>query len=146
MWFYSKHEAINFNGAIANDHKFKFLKDKANLSENSRPDGANAVTKNATNVVSLKYLSNFWRSGENPLINCKVELKLKWINYCVLSATSVDNAHTNPDNIIFAIKDTKLYVPVLTFSARDNENLSKFLSKGFEKSVYWNEYRPKSEN
>ena len=59
LWFYSKHEAINFNGAIANDHKFKFLKDKANLSENSRPDGANAVTKNATNVVSLKYLSNF---------------------------------------------------------------------------------------
>ena len=46
-------------------------------------------------------------------------------------------------NIIFTIKDTKLYVPVVTLSARDNRKLSKILSKGFERSVYWNECKTK---
>ena len=41
-----------------------------------------------------------------PLINCKVELKLKWSNYCVLSAAGNDNANSNDDNIIFIFKDT----------------------------------------
>ena len=74
-----------------------------------------------------------------PLINCKVELKLKWSNYFVLSAADNENPNGNDDNIIFTIKDTKLYVPVVTLSARDNQKLTKLLSKGFERSVYWNE-------
>ena len=49
-------------------------------------------------------------------------------------------------NNIFTIKDRKLYVPVVTLSAKDNNKLSKLLSKGFERSVYWNEYKTKSEN
>ena len=81
-----------------------------------------------------------------PLINCKVELKLKWSNYCVLSAACNDNANGNDDNIIFTIKDTKLYVAVVTLSARDNQKLAKLLSKGFGRSVYYNEYKTKSEN
>ena len=40
---------------------------------------------------------------------------------------------------------TKLYVPVVTLSARDNKKLSKVLSRGFERSVYWNEYKAKSD-
>ena len=64
--------------------------------------------------MPLKYLSNFWRSLEIPLINCKVELKLKWIKYCVLSVGSTEN-DVNDNNIIFTIKDTKLYIPVVTF-------------------------------
>ena len=72
------------------------------------------------------------------LINCKVELKLKWKKYCVLSAAGNDNVNgnDNDNNIIFTIKDTKLYIPVVTLSARDKKNISKLLSKGFEKSVY----------
>ena len=84
-----------------------------------------------------------------PLINCKVELKLKWIKYCVLSAAgneNVINDNDNTNNIIFTIKNTKLYIPVRTLSARDNQKLSKLPSKGFEISVYWNEYKTKSEN
>ena len=46
--------------------------------------------------------------------------------------------------LIFTIKNTKLYVPDVILTARDNEKLSKLLSKGFERSVYWNEYRTKS--
>ena len=66
-------------------------------------------------AVPLKYLSNFWRSLEIPLINCKVELKLKWKRYYVLSAAGADNNNDNnkANNIIFAMKDTKLYVHVL---------------------------------
>ena len=53
-----------------------------------------------------------------PLINCKVALELKWKKYCVLFAAGNDNASDNPDNNIFTIKDTKLYVPVVTLSAK----------------------------
>ena len=65
----------------------------------------------------------------------------------VLSAVGGDNVNNiDSNNIIFTIKDTKLYVPVVTSSAKDNQKLSKLLSKGFERSVYWNEYKTKSEN
>ena len=69
------------------------------------------------------------------LINCEVELKLKWAEYCVLSAASADNDNDNGNDIIFTIKDTKLYVSVVILSARDNQELSKYLSKEFERSV-----------
>ena len=83
-----------------------------------------------------------------PLINCKVELKLKWSKHCVLSVDGADNVNGNNDdnNIIFSIKDTKLYVPMVPLSTRDNQKPSKLLSKGFEVSVYSNEYKTKSDN
>ena len=64
--------------------------------------------------MPLEYLSNFWRLLEIPLINCKVELKLRWTKYCVLSVAGIDNVNSNDEdnNNIFTIKDTKLYVPV----------------------------------
>ena len=98
--------------------------------------------------MPLKYSSNFWRSLEIPLVNCKVELKLRWTKHCVLSVAGADNANgnNNDNNVIFIIKGTKLYVPVVTLSARDNQKLSKLLSKRFERSVYWNDYQRKSEN
>ena len=64
-----------------------------------------------------------------PLINCKVELKLKWTKYCILPAAGNDNDNDRNDKIIFVIKDTKLHVPVVTLSARDYQKLSKLLSK-----------------
>ena len=114
---------------------------KAKLIENTEDDEASRILKNATIAVPLKYLSNFWRSLEMPYINCNVELKLKWTKYCVLSAAGADNVDNRDSNIIFTIKDTKLYVPIVTLSARDNQKLSKLLSKGFERLVYWNEYK-----
>ena len=74
-----------------------------------------------------------------PLINCKVELKFDWTKYWVLSAGGTKNEindNDNADNIIFTIKDTKLYVPVVTLSAGDNQKLAKPLSKGSEWSFY----------
>ena len=65
----------------------------------------------------------------------------------VLSAAGNNNDNNRDDNIIFNIKDTKLYVPCWNFiSIRDNQKLSKRLRKWFERSVYWNEYKTKREN
>ena len=69
------------------------------------------------------------------LINCKVESKLSR-QYCVLARAGADNDKNDDNNIIFTIKDTKLYVLVAILSARDNQKLSKSLRKGFERSVY----------
>ena len=107
--------------------------------------------KKSNNCCPLKYLSNFRGSLEMLLINCKVELKLKWTKYCALSAAGNDNESDddndiNANNIIFTIKNTKVSVSVVILSARGNQILSKLLSKVFESSVYWNEYKTKSEN
>ena len=84
-------------------------------------------------VVPLQYLSNFRISLEMPLINCKVEFSWKWYENCVLS--SAGTAAT------VAITDTKLYVPVVTLKIEDNAKLSKLLSEGFKRSVYWHKYQ-----
>ena len=49
-------------------------------------------------------------------------------------------------NIILTIKDTKLHVPAVTLSAKDNQKLLKIINKVFQRSVYLNEYKTKSEN
>ena len=147
-WVYSKDEATNFNADIANIDNSKSFKYKAKLLGNTVAMPTLNQAKNAAIAVPLKYLSNFWRSVKMLLIDCKIDLKLKWTKYCVLPANRSDNVNDNDNanNITFTIKDTKLYVPVVTLSARDNQQLSKLLSKGSEKSVYWNEYKTKSEN
>ena len=76
-------------------------------------------TKNVEIMVPLKYLSNFWRTLEMPLINCEVNLILTWSSTCALIATNVPN-----QNATFAISDTKLYIPVVTLSTQEN---AKFL-------------------
>ena len=57
-----------------------------------------------------------------PLINCKVELKLRWTRHCVSGSTGVENDDANANNIIVSIKDAKLYVPEVTLSAKDNQS------------------------
>ena len=80
------------------------------------------------------------------LINSKAELKVRWTNYGLFPAPGDDNINTKPNKIIFTIKDKKLYVDVVTLSGGDNKKLSKRVSKGFERSVYSDEYKAKSEN
>ena len=94
-------------------------------------------------VVPLKYLSNSWRSLEMSLINCKVELSLKWIKNCVLTTApfGANPGITHADNATFKITDAKLYVRIVTLSAEDNTKLSKLLGEGFKRSIYWNKYK-----
>ena len=53
-------------------------------------------------------------------IGNKVELKLKWSNQCVSSANDNENTDADPNDIIFTIKETKLYAYVVTLSTKDN--------------------------
>ena len=68
-------------------------------------------------MVSLKYLSNFWRTLEMPLINCEVELILVLSTNCVIIYTDVDNQVPT-----FTITETNFYVPVLTLSTQIMQN------------------------
>ena len=143
---YGAWSEIIYNADIANTDNFKYLKYEAKMTGyiNANPDSiANWVLKNVAITVPIKYLSSFWRWIEISLINCKVELKLERAKHCVLSAGSNDNDNDQSDNIIFDIKDTKLYVPVGTLSVKDNQKLSKVLTKRFERSVYWNQNKTK---
>ena len=70
-----------------------------------------------------------------PLINCKVELSLKWIENCVLAAAN------NANKVIFKITDAKRYVPIVTLSIEDNSKVSKLLNEGFNRPIYWNEFK-----
>ena len=67
-------------------------------------------------VVPLKYLSNFIRSLEMPLINCKIHLELNWNNDCVMyvADTYADGDNANNTETTFQITSTKLYVLVVT--------------------------------
>ena len=145
LWFYSKDGANNFNVDIANTDEFKSFEYESKLLKTTVADGANGILRNGTIAVPLKYLSNFWRSLKMALINFKVEVKLKWTKYCIFSAAGLDNVNGNvsDNDIIFTIKDIKIIL--VTLSARDNQKLSKLLGKGFERSVYWNEYNRKGE-
>ena len=124
-WLYSKDEAIIFSNNNANIDNFKYINYKAEVLENTEADGEHGISENAKITVTLKYLSNFWRSLEMLLINLEVELKLKWTKYCVL----LQNTNANPNNIIFTIKDTKLYVSGVTLSAREIKNYQTPLAK-----------------
>ena len=114
---------------MTNDDNAPSFKYKSNLIGNTGNNGR----KNGVNIaVQLKYLSNFWRSLEMPLIKCKVELSLKWVENCELT---VANTGT------FKITNAKLYVPIITLKTEDNTKLSKLLSEVFKRSIYWNKYK-----
>ena len=110
LWQFKRDEQpIDNNGA--------FINITADFIGDTVADGANRKKEGAKIVVPLKYLSNFWRSLEMPLINCKVEISLKLIEKCILSNSGA--AAT------FKITDAKLYVPIFTLKTEDNTKLSK---------------------
>ena len=119
---------------VNNSSSFKY---KVSLLGNPDVDGGIAKTS-ITVVVPLKYLSNFFRSLEMPLINCKIKLNLTWKKEFVLS--------TDAGDAVFIINDTKMYVPVVSLSKEDNKDFIEQQNKGFQRSIYWNEYKTKEIN
>ena len=90
------------------------------------------VNKNGTQEVELaiplKYLSNFWRALNIPLISCEVFLELKWDKNCIItSLEQSDIGGSNRDNALtgetLAINDCKLYVQAVTLSKDDEVKL-----------------------
>ena len=94
-------------------------------------------------VVSLKYLSNFWRALDIPLINCEINLILTWSENCVLTSKATRDADpdANPAiaainaNVTIKIKDAKLYVPVVTLPNEKDKILLKKLRTGFKRTI-----------
>ena len=73
-----------------------------------------------------------------PLITCEINLILTWSANCVISTSAVNQETT------FAITDTKLYVPFVTLSTKDNAKLLQQLKSGFKRTINWNKYESKT--
>ena len=101
LWQYYKDEP---NDNLANSESFK---SKVKIT-GSTPAGGN--TKDVKIIVPLKFLSNFLRTLEMPLINHEVSIFLTWSSICVITNSTGYRR--------FKITDTKLYVPVVTCTAR----------------------------
>ena len=114
LWQYYKDEP---NDNLADSESFK---------SKTKMTGKTPAADNEKDVeimVPLKYLTNFWRTLEMPLINCEVNLILTWSSTCVI---------TNSTGVgTFETTDTKLYAPVETLSAQDNSKRLKQLKSGF---------------
>ena len=67
----------------------------------------------------------------------QIKLNLTWKKECVLL--------TDATNAVFIINDTKLYVPVVTLSKEGNKDFIEQQNKGFQRSIYWNEYKTKEQ-
>ena len=105
------------------------FKSKVKITEKTPDDGN---TKNVEIIVPLKYLSNFWRTLEMPLINGEVNLELTWSRDCVITNSTWEGK--------LAITETKIYFPIVTLSTQDNVKLLQQLKSGFKRTMNWNKY------
>ena len=92
--FTHKNADLTINNSQSFKYKAALLGKTADAVNNT-----DSSVKDAKIVVPLKYLSNFWRSLEMPLTDCKVFLELNWIEDCILSSAG--------NSAKFAITDTK---------------------------------------
>ena len=148
LWNYYRDEPSNPLSSDSESFKYKtsIQGNTYNVGAGEEGYDANKVGKNETEVViPLKYLSNFWRSLNIPLINWEVELILTWSKNCVLADMTVDAAAdpaiVAPSGAKFKITDTKLYVPVVTLSKENDTKLLEQLKSGFKRTIKWNKYR-----
>ena len=124
-----------------------FIKDSKSFDYKSSITGKLKNSNRRKNVeicVPLKYLSNFWRTRDMSLINCKVSLTLTWFKNCVIISKTtrekvggdnpVDEIN-NPTGATFKIKDTKLYVPVVTLSGKNDNKLLQQLNTGLKRTI-----------
>ena len=106
------------------------------MTGQTRDDG----TKNVEIMVPLKYLSNFWCTLEMSLINSEVNLIITWNASCVIVSTNIAKP-----NAVFAITDTKLYIPIVTLSTHDNAKLLQQLKSDIKRVINWNKCLSKPE-
>ena len=109
-----------------NSQPFKYKADVVGKTVDAVNNRDSSV-KNAKIVVPLKCLRNVLRSLEIPLINYKIHLELNWIEDCILFSTR--------DFVKFQITDA-----IVVLSTKDNVNLTKQLSNGFERSISRSNY------
>ena len=139
-------------------YKNKIIGNTCNVDARTpNPDGAGQidnpiynVNKNGTQEVELaiplKYLGNFLRALNIPLISCEVSSELKWDKNCIITSLEQrdiggGNRDNAPTGATFAINDCKLYVPSVTLSKDDETKLLTNLKSGFKREIIWNKYR-----
>ena len=123
LWQYYKDDP---NNNITQSESFK---SKTKITGKTPADGN---TKDIEIIVPLKYLSNFWRTLEVPLINCEINLILILLKYRIITNSTAEEE--------FKITETKLYVSVVTLSTQDNAKLLQQLKSGFKRTINWNKY------
>ena len=145
--------ANNNDNTVSSDtfrYKNKITGNTYNVAAGAEDYTAN---KNGTNdiklAIPLKYLGNFWRALNIPLISCEVSLELKWNKNCVITSLERRQVDAGPpivrDNAptgaTLTIDKCKLYVPVVTLSKDDEIKLLTNLKSGFKREIIWNKYR-----
>ena len=134
LWRFKRDEVPVNNANLSVDNSQSFKSKAALIGKTTDAvNNTNRFVKNTNIVVPLKYLSNFWRSLEMPLIKCKIHLELNWIENHILSS--------DRDSEKCKIMDAKLHAPRVTLPTKDNVNLTKQLNDGFKRSVSWNNYQ-----
>ena len=145
MWNYCRDEPSGplFSNSESFKYKTSVTGNTYNVSAGEAGYDANKVVQNKTEVfIPLKHLSNFWRALNIPLINCEVELILTWSKNCVLAeTTAIDSGNNNdppatvaPTGLEFELKETKLYLLVVTLSKENDAKLLGQLTSGFKKT------------
>ena len=119
----------NINVVNSNTFKYKnkITGNTYNVAEGAAGHNANRVGKQDVELaIPLKYLGNFWRALNIPLISCEVCLELKWNKNCVITSSKKRQIDAGPPVVngtttgaMLAINDCKLYVPVITLSKDD---------------------------
>ena len=122
---------------------------EGNQINNPAHDANKSSKKEVEIAVPLKYLSNFWRTLNMPLINCEVSLILTWSENCVINSLekilAITRRDTSPTNATFET-DTKLYVPIVTLSTENDKTLLEQLRTRFKRTIKWNKYRSEMTN
>ena len=142
------------NIRVVNSNTFKYKNEIIGNTYNVAAGAAGYdANKNGTQTIELaiplKYLGNFWRALNMPLISCEVSLELKWNKNCVITSLELKAIdENNPPNrdgaptcATLAINDCKLYIPVVTLSKADETKLLTNLKSGFITEIIWNKYR-----
>ena len=131
----------NINYSINNSKSFDY---KTSITE--KLEGSNVEKDDTEIVVPLKYLGNFWRTLDMPLINCEVSFTLTWSENCVITSKATREADpdadpavariNNPTNAVFKITNCKLYVPnCMSLSAENDNKLLEQLKTGFKRTI-----------
>ena len=131
LWKYCMDEpTVDDGGDIADFKSVNSTTDSFKIKEKITGKTGNNGRKNVATTVPLNYLSNFWRTLEVPLINCKFNLDLNWSKDSALGATNVANQEAP-----FSITDTKLYVSAETLSTQDDGKLLEQLKFSLERTI-----------
>ena len=143
---FSNTNIVNSN---AFEYKNKITGNTYDVAAGAAGHDANKVGKKEIELaIPLKYLGNFWRALNIPLISCEVSLELKWNKNCVITSLQQRQVDAGPPAIngtttgaMLVVNDCKLYVPVVTLSKNDEIKSLTNLKSGFTREIKWNKYR-----